>query len=145
MKFQGTCLPFLYSKRRKVNFQFMQSSVNTVIATVVAVATELTLSRNRIKDVQGVSSAGQLILLIIGGSLIFRVMCIGIFLEGKSKEETRSDDDQIHTHSMANMPDAASGGGGPPDPVFHFPIQASPYNEYDDLDNIPPDAGCGSG
>jgi hypothetical protein len=115
----------------------MQSSVNTIVATAVAVATEFTLSWNHITDVQDLGSAGQLIPLVIGGGLIIRVMYIGIFRKGKSKEEIGSDDDEMHAHSMVDMPGAAYGGAGRPDPVYHFPTQAAPYSEHDGLDRFP--------
>jgi hypothetical protein len=88
-------------------------------------------------DVQDLGSAGQLIPLVIGGGLIIRVTYIGIFRKGKSKEEIGSDDDEMHAHSMVDMPGAAYGGAGRPDPVYHFPTQAAPYSEHDGLDRFP--------
>lgn len=71
----------------------MQSSANTIVATAVVVATELTLHWNRVKDVQDLGSAGQLIPLVIGGGLITRVIYIGIFSKRKRKSKRKPEPD----------------------------------------------------
>ncbi|TVY73587.1 hypothetical protein LSUE1_G006853, partial [Lachnellula suecica] len=115
------------SKRRQTILQGMQSAINVVVATSVATATELTVRWNRISGVLDLSTAGQLIPLIIGGGLIIRVIYVGIFHKQDGKDDAESNA-SIQADPFVHMPTY----GASPTPVFAFtPMQASPGDYYD--------------
>jgi len=102
--------------------------MNTIVASSVAVATELTIRWNQITDVRDVSSAGQLIPLVIGAGLIIRVIYVGWFRKGKAKEDAydTDSDESVHADSVYRFPTYGGyGGSGQPDPVYAFPPQQS--------------------
>lgn len=80
---------------------------NLITATVVVVATELTIKWNHVNAVNSLSSAGQLIPFVIGLGVVVRVLYVW-----------RKPDPGPHPHSK-------SPHGGPTEP-FHLPVYALP-------------------
>jgi hypothetical protein len=100
--------------------------MNTIVATSVAAATELTIRWNQITDVRDVSSAGQLIPLVIGAGLIIRVIYVGWFRKGKAKEDAydSESDGSVHADSVYRFPTYGGySGSGQPHPIYAFPAQ----------------------
>ncbi len=67
------------SKVQETALQELYSFFNLLVAGTVVAATELTIQWNGIENVNGISSAGQTIPMIIGIGLIVRVVYIALF------------------------------------------------------------------
>ncbi|KAH8655007.1 hypothetical protein BGZ60DRAFT_435415 [Tricladium varicosporioides] len=74
------------SRNYKTKLLIVQSALNTIVTTTVVVATELTISWNSIVGVWEISSAGQLIPVILGIGLTCQVLYIGFFGAKESEE-----------------------------------------------------------
>jgi hypothetical protein len=77
---------------------------NTAVATAVTIATEKTIQWNGINGVADISSAGQLIPMIIGIEMLIRV----IYGAWKGEDEGRGAvDDSSVAESLTTFPDIA--------------------------------------
>jgi len=68
-------------------FQAIGSFLNLGVTAVINVAVELTIVRNRIQGIHGVTSAGQLIPFIIGVGAVTRIFYVFLFGEDKDPLE----------------------------------------------------------
>jgi len=59
--------------------RFLKLAVSFIVAMLVILATEVTIVWNNLSEVNGLSSAGQLIPLIIGIFVLLRVIYVRIF------------------------------------------------------------------
>jgi hypothetical protein len=78
---------------------------NTVVATAVTIATEKTIQWNGKNGVADISSAGQLIPMVIGIEMFIRVLYAAWIGDGKSSDAL---DDSSVAESLTNFPDIAT-------------------------------------
>jgi hypothetical protein len=100
----------------------IQSVIETVIATTVTVATELTIRWNFITGVHDLKSAGQLIPFVIGISLVLHVLYVFI----KDPVESTRPGDRAPSGSDKNGLPIHGGGEGQqvPRDIDRFPRRA---------------------
>jgi hypothetical protein len=89
---------------RKLTLQIIHTIFNTAVATAVIVATEKTIQWNGINGVADISSAGQLIPMVIGIEMFIRVLYAAWMEEDGGSSVV---DDSSTAESLTNFPDIA--------------------------------------
>ncbi|KAH7014239.1 uncharacterized protein B0I36DRAFT_389197 [Microdochium trichocladiopsis] len=131
------------SERHKSTLRILYAVMLFIVASLITVATELTIAWNRVTDVNELNSAGQLIPFIVGVGVLGRVVYLairgGLSSAPPGKMGTHGRDDMTamgghYVHLPTAMPydesttiDASSSGGGPYGPV-HKPYTPEGWN-----------------
>jgi hypothetical protein len=104
-------------KERHIDLlQTLDTWMRVIIALLVTLATELTISWNQIDGANSLSGAGNTIPLVIGIGAIVRVLYVAIFHEARDG----SDGDSYYSHSSRRRPHHSGPGPLPDREMVHI-------------------------
>ncbi|KAK4241712.1 hypothetical protein C8A03DRAFT_40933 [Achaetomium macrosporum] len=109
-----------------LGLQLLQSALNCTVASIIVAATELTIQWNNISGVNDVSTAGQIIPVIIAAGLVSRVVYVYLFEEevdaGSGGNGSGSGSSQT---GSSTTPGPQSPRPRAPDPIYTMPPRQS--------------------